>query len=88
MGNLDIPGEMEIMIPMAGLIDKDAELARLKKAADKLEQDVKRTEGKLNNQNFVSKAPEAVIEKEKAKLADANMQLSKIHEQVETIKAL
>jgi valyl-tRNA synthetase len=83
-----LAGEMEIMIPMAGLIDKDAELARLKKAADKLEQDVKRTEGKLNNQNFVSKAPEAVIEKEKAKLADANMQLNKIHEQVETIKAL
>ncbi len=81
-------GEMEIMIPMAGLIDKDAELARLSKAADKLNQDVKRTEGKLNNQNFVGKAPAAVIEKEKAKLADAQMQLSKIAEQVEAIKAL
>ena len=81
-------GEMEIMIPMAGLIDKDAELARLNKAADKLGQDVKRTEGKLGNENFVGKAPAAVIDKEKAKLADAKMQLAKIHEQMETIKAL
>jgi valyl-tRNA synthetase len=81
-------GEMEIMIPMAGLIDKDAELARLNKAADKLEQDVKRTQGKLSNENFVGKAPAAVIDKEKAKLADAQMQLTKIQEQVETIKAL
>ena len=81
-------GEMEIMIPMAGLIDKDAELARLAKAADKLSNDVKRTEGKLGNENFVSKAPAAVIDKEKAKLADAQMQLRKIHEQIEAIKAL
>jgi valyl-tRNA synthetase len=81
-------GEMEIMIPMAGLIDKDAELARLAKAADKLSADAKRTEGKLSNENFVSKAPAAVIEKEKAKLADAQMQLSKIKEQIEAIHAI
>lgn len=81
-------GEMEIMIPMAGLIDKDAELARLAKAADKLSIDVKRTEGKLSNENFVNKAPAAVIDKEKAKLADAQMQLRKINEQVEAIKAI
>jgi valyl-tRNA synthetase len=81
-------GEMEIMIPMAGLIDKDAEIARLHKAAERLEGEVKRTASKLDNDNFVSKAPEAVIHKEKAKLADAQMQLKKIHEQVEAIKAI
>ena len=81
-------GEMEILIPMAGLIDKDAELARLNKAADKLEQDIKRTQGKLSNENFVGKAPQAVIDKEKAKLADAQMQLSKLQEQEKTIRAL
>ena len=83
-----IVGEMEIMIPMAGLIDKDAELKRLNKSAEKLENDVKRTQGKLSNENFVGKAPEAVINKERAKLEDAQMQLSKIQEQIETIKAL
>ena len=81
-------GEMEIMIPMAGLIDKDAELARLAKAADKLDSEVTRTEGKLGNESFVSKAPPAVIDKEKAKLADAQMQLKKIKEQVAAINAL
>jgi valyl-tRNA synthetase len=81
-------GEMEIMIPMAGLIDKEAELARLKKAADKLVAEVQRTEGKLNNQNFVGKAPAQVIDKEKAKLADAQMQLSKIQEQQAAIAKL
>ena len=81
-------GEMEIMIPMAGLIDKDAELARLGKAAEKIRGDMQRTQGKLGNESFVSKAPEAVIEKEKAKLADAQMQLKKIQEQKDAIKAI
>ncbi|QJR80139.1 valine--tRNA ligase [Alteromonas pelagimontana] len=81
-------GEMEILIPMAGLIDKDAELARLSKAMDKVEKDVARTDGKLSNEKFVSNAPEAVIEKERAKLEDAKKQLSKLKEQYTTISAL
>lgn len=81
-------GEMEILIPMAGLIDKDAELARIAKALDKLEKDHARTSGKLANENFVSKAPAAVIEKEKAKLEDMQMQISKLEEQKATIAAL
>ncbi len=81
-------GEMEVMIPMAGLIDKAAELARIAKAVDKLLKDMARTEGKLNNQGFVAKAPEAVIAKERDKLADMQMQLSKLEEQKATIEAL
>jgi valyl-tRNA synthetase len=81
-------GEMEIMIPMAGLIDKEAELARLQKAADKLMTEVARTQGKLSNESFVGKAPAQVIDKEKAKLADAQMQLSKIQEQQAAIAKL
>jgi valyl-tRNA synthetase len=79
---------MEIMIPMAGLIDKEAELARLQKAADKLMTEVARTQGKLSNESFVGKAPAQVIDKEKAKLADAQMQLSKIQEQQAAIAKL
>ena len=45
-------GEMEILIPMAGLIDKDAELARLGKALDKIQKDFARTQGKLANENL------------------------------------
>ena len=83
-----VVGEMEILIPMAGLIDKEAELARIAKAMGKLEQDVARFKGKLSNEKFVSNAPEAVIEKEKAKLADSESQLARLKAQHETIAAL
>ena len=81
-------GEMEILIPMAGLIDKDAELARITKAMEKIDKDVSRTRGKLGNEKFVSNAPEAVIEKERAKLEEGEKALAKLKEQFETIKAL
>jgi len=76
-----IIGDLTVLIPMAGLINKEAELTRLDKAIDKLEKDAARTRGKLGNENFVSKAPEAVINKEKAKLADAESALTKLLEQ-------
>jgi valyl-tRNA synthetase len=53
------------MIPMAGLIDKDAELARLAKEVARLVGECGRIEGKLGNEAFVAKAPEAVIIKER-----------------------
>ncbi|MDY6883291.1 MAG: valine--tRNA ligase [Pseudomonadota bacterium] len=81
-------GEMEILIPMAGLIDKDAELARITKAMEKIEKDVSRTRGKLGNEKFVSNAPEAVIEKERGKLEEGEKALAKLKEQFDTIQAL
>ncbi len=83
-----IVGNMEVLIPMAGLIDKDAELARINKALDKLAGDHARTSGKLSNDKFVSKAPEAVIAKERAKLAEFEQQIDKLNEQKRTIEAL
>ena len=81
-------GEMEILIPMAGLIDKDAELARINSALAKIEADFGRTQGKLSNEKFVSNAPPAVIDKEKAKLDDFTMQMKKLKEQKQTIENL
>ncbi|KXI30944.1 valine--tRNA ligase [Paraglaciecola hydrolytica] len=81
-------GEMEILIPMAGLINKEAELARIARALDKLQKDFDRTQGKLANEKFVSNAPADVIEKEQAKLADFSMQIGKLQEQKVTIEAL
>ena len=83
-----VVGDMSLLIPMAGLIDKEAELARLDKAIDKLEKEAAKTRGKLNNENFVGKAPAAVIDKEKAKLNDAESALAKMHEQKQQIAAL
>jgi hypothetical protein len=54
-------GDMKILIPMAGLIDKDAELKRLDKEIGKLRGDIERIEKKLANPSFVDKAPAAVV---------------------------
>lgn len=81
-------GEMKILIPIAGLIDKDAELKRLKKEITRLENDLKRFSAKLNNENFVAKAPEAVIAKEKQKLADSDKALTNLKEQYEKISQI
>jgi len=83
-----VVGDLSVLIPMAGLIDKEAEIARLDKAIDKLDKEATRVRGKLGNENFVSKAPPAVIAKEQAKLADAESTLAKIQEQKEQIAAL
>lgn len=78
----------EILIPMAGLIDKDAEIERLGKEIAKNKGEIKRITGKLSNEKFVSKAPEAVVNKEREKLASYEEALTKLQEQLETIKAL
>ncbi|ASG65232.1 valine--tRNA ligase [Idiomarina piscisalsi] len=79
---------LKLHIPMAGLIDKDAELQRLQKAIEKAEKEWQRLNGKLSNENFVSKAPEAVIAKEREKLTEAEATLSQLKEQQEKISAL
>ncbi|MCG7491389.1 valine--tRNA ligase [Vibrio sp. Of14-4] len=78
----------ELMIPMAGLIDKDAELIRLDGEINKTLGEIKRLEGKLGNQGFVAKAPEAVVAKEREKLAGYQETLIKLEEQKTTIAAL
>ncbi|MCW8964195.1 MAG: valine--tRNA ligase [Gammaproteobacteria bacterium] len=81
-------GDMKVLIPLAGLIDKDAEIARLQKEIDKLEGEVKRLDGKLSNANFVDRAPEAVVQKERDKLTDAQSALNNLLQQAEKIRAL
>ncbi|MGR5152928.1 valine--tRNA ligase [Photobacterium swingsii] len=81
-------GKSELMIPMAGLIDKDAELARLDKEVAKIQGEIKRIEGKLGNEGFVAKAPEAVIAKEREKLEGYQETLAKLETQKVTIAAL
>lgn len=84
----NLVGKLEILVPMAGLIDKDAELARLDKEIGRLEKDVQRVEGKLGNAKFVDKAPEDVVQKEKDKLAEFKSALDKMVDQKAKIAAL
>ncbi|MBV7261207.1 valine--tRNA ligase [Photobacterium sp. WH24] len=81
-------GKSTLMIPMAGLIDKDAELARLDKEMAKTQGEIKRIAGKLGNEGFVAKAPEAVVAKEREKLEGYKETLIKLEEQKATIAAL
>jgi len=81
-------GEMKILIPLAGLIDKDAELARLDKEITKIESNLEKTSAKLGNPGFVDKAPEAVVNKEKDRAAEMESAVAKLKEQREKISAL
>ncbi|QSX40038.1 valine--tRNA ligase [Shewanella cyperi] len=81
MATTQLIGEMELLIPMAGLIDVAAEMARIDKQLEKLSGEVARIEGKLSNEGFVAKAPAEVIEKERAKAADLKRDMDKLAEQ-------
>ena len=80
--------EMEILVPMAGLIDKNAEISRLNKEIEKLSKDLSRITGKLGNAKFIDKAPLDVVAKEREKLAAQQLSLDKLSEQLTHIKSL
>ena len=81
-------GDMKLLIPMAGLIDKEAEQTRLNKDLDRKRSELERIENKLGNPNFVEKAPAAVVEKEKAKAGDLECAIRQLEEQMQKIAAL
>ena len=67
-------------IPLSEIIDSDKERARLEKEKQKVQKDLDFLRGKLNNQGFISKAPEKLIEAEKEKLRKAEEKMAKIEE--------
>jgi valyl-tRNA synthetase len=81
-------GEIKVLIPMRGLIDKEAELARLDKEIQRLSKELPRLEGKLGDQGFLAKAPAQVVEKEKARLEDLRVGLAELQAQMEKIHAM
>lgn len=81
-------GELEILIPMAGLIDKQEESDRLSREIAKLKKEVERAESKLQNASFVDRAPQDVVEKERARLLEVKVTLTKLENQLEKIAAL
>ncbi|MGM0412701.1 MAG: valine--tRNA ligase [Pseudomonadota bacterium] len=81
-------GDLKILVPMAGLIDRDAELARLDKAIEKADKDLGRARGKLENPSFVEKAPAEVVEKEREKVAEMENNLAGLREQRDRVARL
>jgi valyl-tRNA synthetase len=70
----------EAYLPMEGLIDVEAERARISKEIEKIHLEVKKCEGKLGNAGFVDRAPPEVVEQEKARLADWRAKLAQLGE--------
>ena len=79
---------MKILIPMAGLIDKEAESIRLSREIDKLHKDLDRGETKLANADFLARAPAHVVEKERNRVSQIGLALAKLEEQRERIGRL
>jgi len=81
-------GKLRVLVPMKGLIDPAAELNRLGKAFEKLQKQTDVLAKKLGNEGFVSKAPAAVVESERAKLAELEAQLAAMTGQMEELRVL
>ncbi len=77
-----VGGNLKLFLPMAGLIDFEAEKARLQKEISKISVEIEKLDTKLSNASFVDKAPAALVEKEKARLTElqtAKANLEKQH---------
>ena len=88
LSSSSVVGHVSVFVPMKGLIDPKAELGRLQKDFDKVQKQHDLIAGKLSNEGFVAKAPAAVVEGEKVKLAEFADQLAKIKANMEQIAAL
>ncbi len=81
-----VTADAKIYIPMEELVDKEAELKRLNKELEQVKKRLAQSEGKLNNQGFVAKAPAAVIEKVKGQAEKEREQISLIEAAIAALK--
>ena len=81
-------GSMTLMVPLADLIDPAAEIDKLNKQLARLKADRERLGGKLQNRNFIDKAPPAIVQKEREKLADMDAAATRLAEQLGRISKL
>ncbi len=79
---------VELFLPLAGLINIDEEIARLEKELDKWTKEVSRVQGKLSNERFISKAPQKVVDEEKAKEQDYLEKQATVKARIEELKTV
>mgnify|MGYP001173000316 FL=1 len=82
---LSLVGELKVMVPLAGLIDVEAERARIGKEVGKTQQELEKIEKKLGNEAFVAKAPEAVVAKERTRAEELHTTLSTLESQIQAL---
>jgi valyl-tRNA synthetase len=83
-----LAGDLEILVPMAGIIDVDAELARLDREIEKNALEAKKLSGKLSNAKFVDNAPAEVVAKERQKLNEFESSLTQLQEKRSVISEM
>ena len=81
-------GDMKLLVPLAGLIDKAAEVARLTKEIEKKSKELGGIEAKLGNASFVDKAPAHLVEQSRARKDELQAAISQLQEQMQQIQAL
>jgi len=81
-------GEMQILIPLAGLIDKEAETARLNKEIEKIQKGLAGVEGRLSNPNFTDRAPADVVEQVRKQAEEQKVALAQLQQQLVKIEAM
>jgi len=86
--SMQVVGDMEVLVPLAGLIDVDAELGRLDKEQEKLGKEIARLNGKLGNARFIENAPADVVAGEREKLSNAENTLAQLTEQINKLQQL
>jgi valyl-tRNA synthetase len=84
----ELMGDLQILVPLAGLIDVDAEIQRLDKELEKVAGDLERSRNKLDNPSFTDKAPADVVAKERDKLAEFEERHSQLQAQRDRLAAL
>jgi valyl-tRNA synthetase len=81
-------GNVKILVPLAGLVDKDAEITRLSKDIDKGVKELQGIKGKLENKSFVDKAPAAVVNQARTRQQELETAIAGLEEQLERIRSL
>ena len=81
-------GKLRILIPLSGLINKGDEVARLNREIGKLDDEMSRLSAKLNNEKFVARAPRAVVDKQRTRLAEVSSAHQQLCEQLDKIQAM
>jgi valyl-tRNA synthetase len=85
---LELVGQTKVLIPLGALIDKQNELARIKKEIEKFEKELTKAKGKLANADFVARAPATVVEQEQSRVAEFEAALVKLNVQRAQVEAL
>ena len=82
---LSLVGDLKVMVPLAGLIDLEAERGRIGKEVERAQQELEKIDKKLSNEAFVAKAPEAIVTKDRERAAELQTTLQTLQKQIEAL---